>query len=254
MNNPDSPLKPNAAANADRGLNALPSPPKYTIGPQPPALDASTIETLMQCETTMLGHILYWGALDPGIRPNQGFGPRLAGRALTVQCPGPCSVMLHHAIGLAAPGDILVIDRLGDTRHACLGDGVAAAAMRQGIAGAIIDGPCTDGEELAELSFPVWCRGVSPMTTRMANLGGRCHVPVSVGGVAVLPGDAILADSDGVYAMQADEAANVGGIALTRGQIVAERRRARGTNTPPLGQLSGASKMVAAAMSTEEAG
>ena len=226
----------------------LPSPAKYMIGPEPPALDPATVETLQQCETTMLGHILYWGALDPGIRANQGFGPRIAGRALTVQIPGPCSVMLHHAIGLAAPGDILVIDRLGDQRHACLGDGVAAAAMRQGIAGALIDGPCTDSVELAELGFPVWCRGVSPMTTRMANLGGRAHVPVSVGGTAVLPGDAILADIDGVYVMQPEDAADVSRIALTRGQIVADRRRARGNDPLPLGQLSGASHMVDAAM------
>lgn len=229
----------------------LPSPPRYTIGPEPAGLDPAIVDILLQCETTMLGHILYWGALDPGIRPNQGFGPRVAGRALTVQCPGPCSVMLHHAIGLAAPGDILVIDRLGDTRHACLGDGVASAAMQQGIKGAIIDGPCTDSVELAELGFPVWCRGVSPMTTRMADLGGRCHVPVSVGGVPVLPGDAILADTDGVYAMQANEAASVGGIALTRGQIVAERRHARGDARVPLGQLSGASTMVAASIAQE---
>jgi regulator of RNase E activity RraA len=211
-------------------------------------LDPAIVDTMQQCETTMLGHILYWGAMDPGIRANKGFGPRIAGRALTVQIPGPCSVMLHHAIGLAAPGDILVIDRLGDTRHACLGDGVAAAAMRQGILGAIIDGPCTDGEELAELGFPVWCRGVSPMTTRMADLGGRAHAPVSVGGVAVLPGDAILADADGVYAMQPQDAGLVSGIALDRGRIVAARRRDRGDDAQPLGQLSGASRMVATAM------
>lgn len=226
----------------------LPSPAKYTIGPEPPALERAVIDVLRQCETTMLGHILYWGALEPGIRANQGFGPRLVGRALTVQCPGPCSVMLHHAIGLAKSGDILVIDRLGDTRHACLGDGVAAAAMRQGIVGAIIDGPCTDGVELAELGFPVWCRGVSPMTTRMANLGGRCHVPVSVGGVAVLPGNAILADEDGVYAIAAKEAATIGGIALSRGQIVAKRRQSRGDTDVPLGQLSGATAMVEAGL------
>ena len=226
----------------------LPSPPKYAIGPTPPPLDPETVETLRQCETTMLGHILYWGAMDPGIHANQGHGPRTVGRALTVQIPGPCSVMLHHAIGLAQPGDILVIDRLGDMRHACLGDGVAAAAMRQGIVGAIIDGPCTDGQELAELGFPVWCRGVSPMTTRMANLAGRAHVPVSVGGVAVLPGDAVLADADGVYVMQPGDAATVSDIALTRGRIVAERRHARGDDAPPLGQLSGASRMVNEAM------
>ncbi|PWJ15891.1 RraA family protein [Jannaschia seohaensis] len=224
----------------------LPAPKKYVIGDAPPPLDPALIETLKQCETTMLGHILYWGAMDTGIRVNKGFGPRIAGRALTVQIPGPCSVMLHYAVGLAQPGDILVIDRLGDTRHACLGDGVAAAAMRQGIIGAIIDGPCTDGEELAELGFPVWCRGVSPMTTRMADLGGRAQVPVSVGGVPVLPGDAILADADGVYAMQADEAARVADIALTRGRMVAARRAARGDAPIALADASGAGRLVSA--------
>jgi regulator of RNase E activity RraA len=189
------------------------------MGPAPAALDPAVIATLQQCETTMLGHILYWGAMDTGIQSNAGLAPRIAGRALTVQIPGPCSVMLHYAIGQAEAGDILVIDRLGDRRHACVGDGVAAAAMRAGIQGAIIDGPCTDSVELAELGFPVWCRGVSPMTTRMADLGGRAHVPVSVGGVAVLPGDAVLADADGVYVMQPEQAGDVAQIALTRGRM-----------------------------------
>ena len=231
----------------------LPAPPKYAIGPEPEALDPQIIETLVQCETTMLGHVLYWGAMDTGIRANQGLAPRIAGRALTVQLPGPCSVMLHHAIGLANPGDILVIDRLGDTRHACLGDGVAAAAMRQGIQGAIIDGPCTDGVELAQLGFPVWCRGVSPMTTRMADLGGRAHVPVCVGGVPVLPGDAILADADGVYAMQPEDAGVIGQIALTRGQIVARRRSEWQDTPPPLAQVSGADRLVAAGLGDKDA-
>ncbi|MEM6740790.1 MAG: hypothetical protein AAF646_11780 [Pseudomonadota bacterium] len=124
-------------------------------------------------------------------------------------------------MGLARPGDILVIDRLGDTRFACLGDGVAAAAKLPGVRGAIIYGPCTDGEALAELGFPVWCRGLSPMTPRMAGLGGRAHVAVSVGGVAVLAGDSLLADAGGAYAVHPDDAARVAPLALTRGRIVA---------------------------------
>jgi 4-hydroxy-4-methyl-2-oxoglutarate aldolase len=222
----------------------LPTPPKYFIGPSPGTIAESTLSAAYKCETTMLGHILFWGAMEPGIRANKGFAPRTAGRALTVQIPGPCSVMLHHAIGLAQPGDILVVDRLGDTRHACLGDGVAMAARNAGIIGAILDGPCTDSEELYNLGFPVWCRGCSPMTTRMANLGGRAHVPVSVGGVAVLPGDVILADADGVYAIQEHDAGHLFGLALERDEIVSKRRSARSGRTIPLGQLSGASKMV----------
>jgi len=223
----------------------LPIPARYQVGPPPPTLDPALLGVLAACETTMLGHILYWGALDPALRPNSGFAPRISGRALTVQCPGPCSTILHHAIGLAAPGDILVIDRLGDRRYACLGDGVASAALEQGIVGAILDGPCTDTVELAALGFPVWCRGVSPVTTRLANLGGRAQVPVSCGSVAVSPGDAILADSDGIYALRPSEAGEVAEIALRRGHIVAERRKSR-PKGKPLGQLTGASAMVEA--------
>ncbi|MEM0937079.1 MAG: hypothetical protein AAGJ91_14400 [Pseudomonadota bacterium] len=73
----------------------MPSPPKYVVGPEPSPLDLALVETLERCETTILGHILYWGAMDTGIRANKSFGPRIAGRALRVQIPGPCPVMLH---------------------------------------------------------------------------------------------------------------------------------------------------------------
>jgi 4-hydroxy-4-methyl-2-oxoglutarate aldolase len=221
----------------------LPQPQKYFIGKEPALLPQALIVMMAQLETTMLGHILYWGCMDRGIQANQGYAPRTVGRALTVQCPAADSTMLHHAIGLALPGDILVIDRLGDDRYACLGDGVAGAAMRAGIVAAIIDGPCTDAKEMAQMQFPVWCRGTSPITTRLLNLAGRSRVAVSCGGVCVSAGDVILADSDGVFALPPDEAAVAGAIALQRGQMVEERRKGRPDGLS-LGQLSGATAMV----------
>lgn len=223
----------------------LPSPKKYVIGPEPAPLEDDLVALMMQLETTMLGHILYWGCMDRGIQASRGFGPRTVGRALTVQCPAADSTMLHHAIGLARPGDMLVIDRLGDDKYACLGDGVASAAQAAGIVGAIIDGPCTDANEMAEMGFPVWCRGTAPVTTRLLNIAGRVHVPVSCGGVVVMPGSAVLADADGVFALPADEARAMGEIALTRGRMAQERRAARKPGVP-LGQVSGATRMVEA--------
>ena len=192
----------------------------------------------------MLGHILWWGHMDTGMRASRDFGPRTAGRALTVQCPGADSTMLHHAVGLAEPGDILVIDRLGDRTYACLGDGVAAAAMRAGIRGAVIDGPCTDADEMVAMGFPVWCRGTSPVTTRLLDAGGTVHRPVSVGGVAVVPGAAVIADASGVFALAPAEALEAARIALDRAEIVEGRRRTRDPSQP-LGALTGASAMVA---------
>ncbi|OAN81297.1 hypothetical protein A8B78_09530 [Jannaschia sp. EhC01] len=208
-------------------------------------LDADLVTMMSELETTMLGHILYWACMDRGIQASRGFGPRTVGCALTVQCPAADSTMLHHAIGLARPGDILVIDRLGDDKYACLGDGVAAAAQAVGIIGAVIDGPCTDATEMAELGFPVWCRGTAPVTTRLLDLAGRAHVPVSCGGVVVMPGSVILADADGVFALPPDEARKMGQIALTRGQMAKERRANRLPGIA-LGVSSGATRMVEA--------
>jgi len=221
----------------------LPNIPKYVIGETPAALPDGLVDQMLMLETTMLGHILYWGHLDHAIAASRGFAPRIAGRALTVQCPGPDSTMLHHAIGLAEAGDILMIDRLGDQTYACLGDGVASAAMRAGIIGAVIDGPCTDAVEMADLGFPVWCRGTAPVTTRLLDIAGRVHKPVSLGGVAVMPGDAVLADSDGVFVIEAASAAAIVDIALTRGRMVEERRQTR-VPGKALGEITGASGMV----------
>lgn len=221
----------------------LPNIPKYVVGPEPGPLPDALREQMNKLDTPMLGHIMWWGHMDVGIRASRDFGPRTVGRALTVQCPGADSTMLHHAVGLAKPGDILVIDRLGDRTYACLGDGVAAAAMRMGIVGAVIDGPCTDANEMVELGFPVWCRGTSPVTTRLLNSGGTIHRPVSVGGVAIVPGAAIIADSSGVFALSLEDAGKATDIALVRATLVEERRKTRAPNLA-LGALSGATKMV----------
>lgn len=96
---------------------------------------------------------------------------------------------------------------------------------------------------MAAMKFPVWCRGTSPITTRLLNLAGRAHVPVSCGGVSVGPGDIVLADGDGVFALPVTEAKTVAAIALQRGQMVQERRKSR-LQTNTLGENSGASAMI----------
>jgi len=104
------------------------------------------------------------------------------------------------------PGDIVVVDRMGDQRHACWGGGVTIAAKAAGALAGVVDGPCTDLSEIQESDFPVWSRGISPITTRLYNLGGGLNIPVSCGGVPVLPGDVVLADESGVLVLRRDEA------------------------------------------------
>jgi regulator of RNase E activity RraA len=79
---------------------------------------------------------------------------RIVGTAVTLALPGADPSLLHHAVGLVRPGDVLIIDRLGDEVHACLGGGVAPALVRTGLAAVIPDGPCTDPAELRDVGLP----------------------------------------------------------------------------------------------------
>jgi regulator of RNase E activity RraA len=76
---------------------------------------------------------------------------------------------------------------------------VAYAAKRAGAAGIVVDGPATDWEELKEVGLPVWCRGITALTTHGLALEGAVQVPVRIGEAVVRPGDVVFADSDGVY-------------------------------------------------------
>lgn len=216
--------------------------PKYTIGPMPEPLDPRVHAKLMQTETATIGHWRHRGFMARGIQPLLP-DRRIAGPAVTVAIPGPDSTLLHHALGLLRPGDILVVDRLGDDRHACWGGGVTVAAKAAGAAGGIVDGPCTDLTEIRDSDLPMWCRGLAPITTRLYDLGGAMNVTISCGGVAVNAGDIILADESGVLVLPRDEAEAEADAAIAR--------QARGLATQDkvkagakLGELSGATAMV----------
>jgi 4-hydroxy-4-methyl-2-oxoglutarate aldolase len=103
------------------------------------------------------------------------------------------------------PGDILVVDRAGDARHAVFGGGVAFAAKAAGCIGIVIDGMATDIQELREYGLPVWGRGLSVVTGKRQFDQGEFGVPVSCGEVSVKPGDAILADENGVLVLKPSE-------------------------------------------------
>lgn len=191
------------------------------IAPLPQPVPADVIAALQQIETASIGHLRHTGFMDGGI---QAIDPRQkarAGVAVTLALPAMCSTLLHYALSHLRPGDMLVIDRLGDRRHACLGGAVARAARMAGIAGVIIDGPCTDVAEILAEGVPVWCRGVSSVTTRQLDLGGTFNRPVACGGVPVLPGDVVLGDASGVVVLPADEAAGIASTCIAREARVA---------------------------------
>ena len=218
----------------------------FVINAMPPQLPAGVVAKLSRVETATVGHTRHWGFMDRGI---QGVLPakRAAGTAVTVQIPGQDSAMLHHALGLLRPGDVLVVDRMGDDRHACVGGGVALAAKLAGAAAAVVDGPCTDFSEIRMHDFPVWCRGPSPITTRVYAIGGSLNTSIGCGGVTVNPGDAVVLDESGVLVLPPDEAEAVADAALAR----QEREKdlwAKLRAGAKIGDLSGATAKIMAAM------
>jgi len=221
-------------------------PPRYVVEPMPPPLGAEVLALLERAETATIGHWRLWGFCDRRIAPLLR-GRRVAGTAVTLQSPGPDSTLLHHALGLLRPGDILFVDRLGDDRHACWGGGVTVAARAAGAKAGVVDGPCTDLEEVEASGFPLWCRGLAPITTRIYDLGGRMNVPVAIGGTVVMPGDAALCDESGVLILPPGEAEAEARRAVERQErgLANQARVAAGAR---LGEISGASAKVAAGL------
>jgi len=218
---------------------------KYEIGSMPAQISAEVVALLEKTETATVGHWRHWGFCDRAIHALLP-GRRVAGTAVTLAVPGPDSTLLHHALGLLRPGDILVVDRLGDDRHACWGGGVTVAARAAGAKAGVVDGPCTDLEEIAASDFPIWCRGLAPITTRIYDLGGRLNCPVAIGGAVVMPGDAVLCDENGVLILGPQEAEAEARQAIARQEsgLATQAKVAAGAK---LGELSGASAKVLAA-------
>lgn len=217
----------------------------YVIKDMPQQVSQADLDLLSGVETATVGHWRLFGFMDRAIQPLLP-GRRVVGTAVTLAIAGPDSTLLHHATGLLRPGDILVVDRLGDDKYACWGGGVTVAAKAAGAVAGIVDGPCTDLTEIQESDFPMWSRGLSPITTRLYDLGGGLNIPVSCGGAVVMPGDAILADESGVLVIPRDEVRAVSEEALRRQEGGKKREASVRDKVQKLGDMSGATAKVLA--------
>jgi regulator of RNase E activity RraA len=220
---------------------------RYTIKDMPPQVDAALLQKAQRVETATIGHRRFLGFADPAIQEVLPKRRRVAGTAVTLALPGQDSTLLHHIVQFLRPGDVLVIDRLGDHRHACLGGGVACAIKARGTAAVVIDGACTDLPEIEQYDLPVWCRGPSPITTRIYDIGGAFNVPVSIGGAVVRPGDLVVCDFSGVLAMPPDEAEDDVDWALGKQESEPRLHEAL-KDGALLGERSGASAKVDASL------
>jgi len=123
---------------------------------------------------------------------------KLAGPALTVEVRPGDNLMIHAAMALARPGDVLVIDGKGDQTAALMGTIMMTACKQLGIAGVVIDGAVRDSLEIDEMDFPVFSVGTNP-NGPTKNVAGRIGHAITCGGVSVRSGDLVVADADGVF-------------------------------------------------------
>jgi len=136
------------------------------------------------------------GYLGPGLRPIQD-GSRVGGTAVTALCWPGDNLMIHAAAEQCQPGDLLVVTTASPSTDGMFGELLATSLAARGVRGLVIEAGVRDVAELRAMGFPVWSAAVSAQGT-VKETAGAVNVPVSIGGQIVRPGDAIIADDDGV--------------------------------------------------------
>jgi regulator of RNase E activity RraA len=169
----------------------------YDVRDKPPRIPEEALARLRQVETATVGHFRLGGFMAPRLRSMLP-GSRIAGTAVTVRTLDIDSTAILIAIDALRAGDLLVVDRGGEDRHACFGAVTSFAVRQSGAAGVVIDGRACDIADIRKQGMPLWCTGSSPVLGRRLDLGGGVNVPINCGGVVVAPGDAILADDGGI--------------------------------------------------------
>ncbi len=128
-----------------------------------------------------------------------------AGPALTIKVFPGDNLMVHKAIDLIEPGDVLIIDAGSSTNNAVIGDLIASKAKHKGAVGVIVDGLIRDVEALKEVDLPIYSKGITPIGP-LHRGPGEVNYPVSCGGIVVNPGDIIVADMSGVVVVRRESA------------------------------------------------
>lgn len=176
-------------------------PAGFAIHERETTPDPKLVEALRGVPTTIVSDCLGSCVGAIGLEPFHGDRSlALCGVALTVRVRPGDNLMIHKALTLARPGDVLVVDGSGDVSHALVGGLMRLAAEARGVAGFVLDGAIRDVAEWADGELPVFARGYSHR--RPSKDGpGEINVPIACAGLAVAPGDLVLGDADGVVAV-----------------------------------------------------
>jgi 4-hydroxy-4-methyl-2-oxoglutarate aldolase len=147
---------------------------------------------------------------------------KFAGPAITVEVRPGDNLMIHAAMAIARPGDVILIDGKGDLGSALMGEIMSQQCVALGVAAVVIDGAVRDAEAIRELGFPMYAAGLNPNGPTKF-IPGRLNHPISIGGVTVNPGDLVVGDGDGVTVIERTKAAAM--LPLAAEKVAMETRR-----------------------------
>jgi 4-hydroxy-4-methyl-2-oxoglutarate aldolase len=191
----------------------------------PPRADAAVVAELGELGVATVHEAAgKTGLLGTFLRP-AWTGARAAGTALTVLCGPGDNLMLHAAIEQARPGDLLVVTTTSPSSDGFVGELITTGLAARGVRGLVTTTGVRDVAAITEARFPVWSQFVSAQGTLKA-IAGAVNMPVSIGGTVIAPGDAVVADDDGVVCIPRAQAAQVAADGRRRAQHEDEARDA----------------------------
>jgi 4-hydroxy-4-methyl-2-oxoglutarate aldolase len=185
-------------------------------------VDAGVVEQAAQFPSSILADVAgRRGALSgriAALSPTMKF----AGPALTVEVRPGDNLMIHAAMAIAKPGDVIVVDGKGDLSSALMGEIMSQQCVALGVAAVVIDGAVRDSVAIRELGLPMYAAGLNPNGPTKF-VPGRLNHPISIGGVSGNPGDLVVGDADGVTVIERDKAAAM--LPLAAEKVAAETKR-----------------------------